>query len=398
MAAHLECLSEPTRGKHLPLSAAKPISIKTNKGDEQAGEIRIEEIEGTCVLTNRSRLQCTVNGISRARIALADGDVIQIGKQSFRLVVGDDDGASTQQLLPPEDVAPVVRRPVPVLVPQEPPRAPQFCSACDSVFGSMDRDQGWSEGERRICRSCLAKGVRPDNLPRTAAKAPGHESTVSAAPAREIVSASDPSEPAGKSDSDRQRRQRRLSASRLAKVDEGPTRSPSLLSKVGAVFGNREERKRLDILEQERLALLLEAGRHALSDPGYGGLPEHCLAPILKGVAINVRLQDLNISALERWRGQRERLAHLDAEIAALRAGLSLGPDPAVKPGLEPLRGEQLARQNRTFATLDGIATQDLSGEIADEAEADEVTGPPVRSDSTTSAGARRKGSGRRKR
>ncbi len=387
MPIHLECLSDPARGKHLPLSPAKPISIKTNKGEQEVGEVRIEQVDGTCVLTNRSKLNCTVNGIARARTALVDGDVIQIGKQSFRLVIGDDDGVSTQQMLPQQQRTAIAEAAA---------KAPQYCSACDSAFGKLDREQGWVDGDRRICRSCLAKGVRPDNLPRTGAADPVEEAKTT--PTRRSPEAGQ----AGSSDSDRQRRQRRLSASRLAKVDESAARPTGLLSKVGAVFGNnREERRRLELLEQERSALLLEAGRVALTDPGYGGLPEHCLAPILKGVAINVRLQDLNIAALERWRGQRERLSFLDAEIAGLRAGLSLGPDPAVKPGIEPLRGEQIARQNRTFATLDAVATQDLDdgGEGDGDAHSGSTTrAEPAVPDRSPAASARRKAAARRKR
>ena len=375
MSAHLECHTPPFAGKALIITADKPVVIKTNKADKAAGEVRIEISDDGFVLSNRSRLHCTVNGTPQVRAGLTAGDRIVIGKQSFTLVVDHDDhdATMTQVIAPPE------------------PLAAQLCSVCDQPFDAADRQRGWVSGERRICRRCLSKGVKPENLahggpvepdpaaipaPPTfldgpigpaaqsdhdldvldhgPARSPDEESTTSLAPPKQA-----------RSESDRQRKQRRLSASRLAQVEPANVGKPGLLSMVGSVFSNREERRRLDTLDEERRGLIEQAGRLALSEHNGFGVPEHLMGALLKGVVVTLRIQDLTIQAVERWRALRQRVALIDAEIAALRATLGVGPDPGIVNPPEPLRADRLERQNRTFAALDAVGTEDLAGEEA---------------------------------
>lgn len=350
MPPRLQCQSAPHVGKFLDITSEKPVTIKTQKADQEVGDVRVELIDGAVVLTSRSQIRCTVNDVPQTRSMLRHDDLLTIGKQSFRVVIEDDQDASKTQSLSLDDVAS--------------PAPPQLCSVCDKVFDDQDLAHGWTSGDRRICRRCLSKGVRPGNLPD-----PG------AVPA-DLVPESAPAQSAPPSDSDavnsesdRHRRQRRLSASRLAQI-ESPGK-PGLFSKVGQVFSNREERRRLETLEQERRSLLEAAGRLALTDRNGFGVPDHLIPPLSKGVSVTLRPADFSLSALERWRSVRSRLTFLDAEIAALRNTLQLGPDPGTKLPEEPLRSDQEARQNRTFAMLDSMPTMDLEGEagLADETE-----------------------------
>jgi hypothetical protein len=163
------------------------------------------------------------------------------------------------------------------------------------------------------------------------------------------------------SDSDRQRQSRRISASRLTAVE--PAQREGLLSKVGKVFGRRDERQqRLADLEAKRAALLAEAGRHALGPGGSMGLPEKVVQILLSGGSVTVNAGDLSQADVERWRAQRQRMVLLDAEIAALRKALGLGSDPQMHQQSSPtLRPDQKAMQDRAFATLDGLSTDELS-------------------------------------
>jgi len=355
MPVHLVCQSPPHSGKKLVITSDKPVVLKTNKSDKEIGEVRVELRNGTVVLTNQSPMRCTVNEVEQQRSVLHHNDHIAIGKQTFLVVADDDQDAEQTQVLRPVEI----EDPLTVV--------PVTCSACDKLFDDLDRKQGWTSGDRSICKRCLSKGVRPGNLPKAGAEPP--------APPAEPVAAAPKRSTDKPSDTDSQRRQRRLSASRIAQVE--PTGKQGLLSKVGQVFSGRDERKKLEALEQERRGLLEAAGRLALSDNNGFGLPEHLIAPLIKNATVSMRPSDFSLPALEKWRSLRERLTFLDAEIAALRATLQLGPDPGVKPPREPLRSDQVARQNHTFAMLDGMPTMDLESDPADMAD-DETAEPEM--------------------
>ena len=118
-------------------------------------------------------------------------------------------------------------------------------------------------------------------------------------------------------------------ASRLTAVEPAGSGREGLLSKVGRVFGRRDERyQRLEELQAERLGRLAEAGRLALG-PGLGlGLGEALVSALLQGGTISLSAGDCSTTGLEQWRALRKRLDLLDAEIAAMRRTLGLGPDP----------------------------------------------------------------------
>lgn len=167
---------------------------------------------------------------------------------------------------------------------------------------------------------------------------------------------------AATSDSDRMRHSRRISASRLTAVEPAGSGREGLLSKVGRVFGRRDERyQRLEELQAERLGRLAEAGRLALG-PGLGlGLGEALVSALLQGGTISLSAGDCSTTGLEQWRALRKRLDLLDAEIAAMRRTLGLGPDPESTLQQSPtLRVDERRHQERAFAALDGLSTDEI--------------------------------------
>jgi hypothetical protein len=185
---------------------------------------------------------------------------------------------------------------------------------------------------------------------------------------------------AATSDSDRMRHSRRISASRLTAVEPAGSGREGLLSKVGRVFGRRDERyQRLEELQAERLGRLAEAGRLALS-PGLGlGLDEGMVAALLQGGTISLNASDCSTTGLEQWRALRKRLDLLDAEIAAMRRTLGLGPDPESTLQQSPtLRVDERRHQERAFAALDGLSTDEIGPVLGAGAPAPgEAQAPP---------------------
>ncbi len=349
MRCHLEGLTPPLVGKSLPITALRPARIKTNKGADDVGEV-VVALDGLRLqLTNHSKIRCAINDRPTAETAeLAHGDRLTIGKQSFQVVV--------------EAVT---------------------CTVCDSNFTIVDRAKGWSDGDRHICSQCLKKGVRPANLANASTVAVSERGSELPEGVGGTSSGSRAStdhegdndttqavalNAAGKvPETDRNRRQRRLSASRLAQV-EAPEVKNGLFAKVGQVFSgreSREDRKRLEQLDVERQALLVQAGRLAISENNGFGIPDHLYNPLLKGVQVSLRLQDFSIPAIERWRSIRGRLSQLDAEIGACRSQLGLGSDRSLAMPPVPLASDQRARQDHTFEIMDGLATMELEGESA---------------------------------
>jgi hypothetical protein len=482
MPAHLEGLSASILGRRLPVTPDKPLVIKTNTTSREAGQVVISCQDGLYVLKNGSRMPCRVNGTESRETMLANGDEVQIGKDRFKVVIGavdEHDQVGTQKLSHGAVKAGAGRT---------------VCSVCDAGIDPGKR--GWTDGDRHICPRCLAKGVKPDHLPRpanhegdeqrvvapraeaaertpappkpaatgtrqpdasdrtpmptpvlpesrrpapaavkveapaapakTAATQPppaGKSAASSKAPAAPrpaaAMTSSDIVEPtaaaanvptetharssspspsaagpgvAGSSESDRMRHSRRISASRLTAVEPASGRE-GLFSKVGRVFGRRDERfQRLEDLENDRIRLLAEAGRHALGSGGGLGLPESALNALLQGHGVTVRAEDLSTTDLERWRSQHQRMGLLDAEISALRRSLGLGQDPGSQLQPAPdLRPDQKHQQERAFATLDGMSTDELGGGIETRAPAAGVEAP------LASASARQRATRRRR-
>lgn len=165
-------------------------------------------------------------------------------------------------------------------------------------------------------------------------------------------------------DSDRIRQQRRISASRMAAI-EPTSQSSGLLKRVSAAISGRAERQRLEQIEAERRAVLIEAGRLALSEGSSLGLSAESVAALNRGKQVTLRPAQL--AGLARWRDDRQRLVRLDAEIAALRQALGLGADPdAVILTTPRLRSDEQAKVERAYATMDAVGTQEMDGDAAD--------------------------------
>lgn len=411
MPLFLEGRSGSVSGRRLTVTREKPFVIRTRTTNHE-GEVQVRFSEGSYRLDNRSHMRCRLNGAEKQEAVLSDGDDLEIGKDRFAVVIQADaqarpqpdehDEHDTQSLAPvaldaPLSAASAIEPPV-------------VCAVCDARIVPGSPGRSWTDGERTICARCLAKGVKPEHLPRPFAEAVPREITPAAGapllpdsaltpiagspvigdnlatavddargsstahllagvpnPASDSTAevlpppAAREAQGSSTSDSDRQRQSRRISASRLTAVE--PAQREGLLSKVGKVFGRRDERhQRLADLEASRAALLAEAGRHALGAGGSLGLPEKAVQALLSGGSVTVGAGDLSQTDLERWRAQRQRMILLDAEIAALRKALGLGSDPQMHQQSSPtLRPDQKAMQDRAFAALDGLSTDELS-------------------------------------
>jgi hypothetical protein len=395
MPLHLAGRSAAVAGRHLTITREKPFVIRT-KTTNHTGEVQVVFSAGSYRLDNRSHMRCQINGAEQRQAILADGDLLEIGKDQFAVTIEPDTRSITQTPADEQDVHDTQSLSPVVVDDPQPNRelAPVVCAVCDARIVAGSHGNGsWSDGERNICARCLAKGVKPDHLPRPFDLASPSAITPSAGfpvlPERHDPAVDDArspltahiitgvpdhtsdstaeirpavaSEVPASTESDRQRQSRRISASRLTAVE--PAQREGLLSKVGKVFGRRDERhQRLAILEADRAALLTEAGRHALGHGGSIGLPEKTVAALLAGITVTVASSDLSPADVERWRAQRQRMVLLDAEIAALRKALGLGSDPQMHQQSSPtLRPDQKAMQDRAFATLDGLSTDEIA-------------------------------------
>jgi hypothetical protein len=252
--------------------------------------------------------------------------------------------------------------------------------------------------ERTPLRTPILSGTEPTPLSQPIIPAPAAGSPVPAASRRTPPSGvhaaatgkdapAAPAAGATTSESDRMRHSRRISASRLTAVEPAGSGREGLLSKVGRVFGRRDERyQRLDELQAERIERLAEAGRLVLS-PGLGlGLGEAVVAALLQGQRVTLGASDCSTTGLEQWRSLRKRMDLMDAEIAALRHTLGMGPDPTTTlPQSPTLRVDDRRQQERAFAALDGLSTDELGLELSQGA-----TPPPDSAGATPSSGRHR--------
>jgi hypothetical protein len=399
MPLYLEGRSLAVEGRRLTVTREKPFVIRTKTTNHDAGEVKIGFADGSYQLDNGSRMRCRINGLEQKNATLVNGDELEIGKDRFAVVIqpepriaeihaADDHDDHATDSLPSVAVTAVNAAAQAVEV-------RSLCAVCDAQIVISAHNSSWSDGDRSICARCLAKGVKPDHLPRPFAMPPSDPTPVngsvtladlqeSAPPQNdprvsssqmvlgvpdpggdstaELIApaAEKPTEETASSDSDRQRQSRRISASRLTVVE--PAQKQGLFKMVSKAFGRRDERhQRLTELEAARAALLAEAGRHALGAGGNLGLPEKAVATLLAGGTVTVSANDLSPADLGRWRAQRQRMVLLDAEIAALRRGLGLGSDPQLHAQSSPTaRPDQKAMQDRAFATLDGLSTDEL--------------------------------------
>lgn len=367
MPFELECTGGAMPGKRFPISEGKSKVFRVFRAGQEAGTVEIELHDGQGVITNRSPRQVLVNGIERARFVLVNGDMVAIGKDTFLVHCDDrDEGMATQMMPGNTSYAP----------------QPQGhgCTVCGAA---VDPQTGWSNGELGLCANCIAKGHtprslaeegpalaprRPCPLPAAEPRRPGPAPAAAVEPAAEDAAGmpehkaeTAPYQAPGTAGAAiRQRKQ--ISASQNSNVPAGG--NGSLLKKVQSVFSGRADRQHLDELQRERETLLIESGRHALLGDLFG-LPESALAAILAGRQITIVPGEVSRPTLEGWRAARDRLSLLDAEIAALRKNLGLGPDLQSMPGGGMvLRDQDKAREDRTFAALDGMQTESLEVDL----------------------------------
>jgi hypothetical protein len=169
------------------------------------------------------------------------------------------------------------------------------------------------------------------------------------------------------SDSDRHRRRKSISASMHSVVDQP---KQSILNRLSSVFSSRSraDRGREEELQRERSRLLEEAGRQVLAGHALG-LPEAVFADLLADRAVTIRPEEVSRAALARWSELTQRISLLDAEIAAVRRTLGLGPDLGAVRLTAPTGRAQLRQaEDRAFATLDALTTQELGSELSDQA------------------------------
>ncbi len=412
MPLYLEGRSSAVVGRRMTVTREKPFIIRT-KTNNHSGQVQITYIDGHYQLDNQSPMCCRINGTIQRQSELVHHDEIEIGKDRFFVVVAPDSGqVEAAHAIKPGDTR--ANDPLSVDLNEETTESvsvktlgkhgatsaidEHHCDICDQKISATNALTAWTDGNRYICRGCLAKGVKPEHLPHQRENKSTHTTKpldrLTVESMRDVVDITETpldssfATPAendrlvgestselvaensetdvhtsveSPSESDRYRQSRRISASRLAAIEPVPNKG--FLSKVSKVFSRKNEREqRLELLESQRKALLIEAGRVALGPGGSMGLSSLAVKTLLAGGAISLKAADLLPADLDRWRGQRQQMVLLDAEIAALRRSMGLGQDPiAHNDQAPPLRTDQKAQQERAFASMDGMSTDELT-------------------------------------
>jgi len=333
----------------------------------EAGTVVIELVDGQCVITNRSPKPVRVNSVDRIRSVLRHGDRIEIGKDEFVLQCDlDDEGANTQLLPGAEHYAPLPMH--------------RTCTLCS---GAYEGATGWTDGERRLCGSCISNGMTPKHLVNPSGeqglvKRPNQNARIPSSDEIQVEVVEPftvlPTEPIQVPD----RQRRAISASMHSAVDD----QGSLLKKVQSVFNGRADKQQFEALQKERQDLLIEAGRQALSG-GFLGFSEQIIGDLLAGRNATILAQDVARAPLDRWRAARDRLALLDAEITTLRKALGLGFDhqPMIASAPKPREVDRV-REARAYAALDTLNTEDLAEYEGNDQQAKTETvpmSPPTR-------------------
>ena len=361
MSVELACTSGPARGTKIPIIAGSPRIFKVLRQGVEAGSVVVELVDGQCVITNRSPKPVRVNGADRIRSVLRHDDRIEIGKDQFVLQFElEDEGANTQLMPGAEHYAPLPMH--------------RTCTLCSGVY---EGGAGWTDGDRRLCGSCIANGMTPKHL----VDQSGAQGLVKRTNQNARIPSSGeiqvevvepitvlPPEPIPQPE----RQRRAISASMHSLVDD----QGSLLKKVQSVFNGRADKQQLETLQKERQDLLAEAGRQALTG-GFLGFSEQIMSDLHAGRNPTILAKDVARAPLDRWRAARDRLALLDAEITALRKALGMGFDhqPMIASAPTP-RVVDRQREARAFAALDALNTEDLGASEGNEEHARTETVP----------------------
>ncbi len=316
MSFQLEAVDGPSAGRTIPIQRGRPRVFKVMRHGHEAGDVTVELHEGACLVTNRSERPVLVNGQACNRCQVVPGDLLEIGRDHFRVaLVGSGprvvSAGPPGRTAEPAAPAPTAARPLP-----------------------SDDSSGSSSGYQPTADHSGLDGV----------------------------DVTEPAPDGRNQDSDRQRRRRAISASMHSIVDQP---RPGLLNRMSSVFSAkaRSDRSREEELQRERQGLLEEAGRQVLAGHALG-LPEHALSELIDGRAVTIRPDQLARAALDRWQELVRRVSLLDAEIAALRKTLGLGPDlGAVRLTAPTGRGELRRQEERTFAALDAMRTQEMAAD-----------------------------------
>ena len=312
MALHLEGVDGRSVGRPIPILIGRPRTFKVVRHGHDAGEVTVELVGGECVVTNRSQRPVLVNCVEVPRAVLVHGDAVTIGKDVFRLV--DDDAVTKVHAAPPGETS---------------------------------------------------SGYQPSVAPRA------HEQGLEVVEPADPEPVTEPQQPSAEpetrpsSESDRIRRRRSISASMHSVVDQP---KQTILNRVSSVFSARArtDRTREEELQKERKQLLEQAGRQVLAGHALG-LPERVFSDLLDGRVVTIRPDEVPRAAIDRWHELTHRIALLDAEIAAVRRSLGLGPDlGAVRLTAPQARGVLKEREERVFSELDALTTQELSGDPQD--------------------------------
>ncbi|TVR12520.1 MAG: hypothetical protein EA401_08905 [Planctomycetota bacterium] len=390
MAIELLCGDGKHDDRRVSLREDKAMRVRCPDAHGQVVMLVLRSAGDACAVTVEGEGVAELDGIAVQEGTLAAGQVLQVGRHQFCVF---DEAMSRHHGKP--------------------------CTSCMSIFTLADCRQGWMEGQFRICRTCCSKGITPQHLPQwrhslevdddddangtqevastdafattdfqpqsqptlgTGAITPTYpdiddviDDAEDAEDTQPLDVATTPSPTPRRQRSDSEgRSQRRISASSPATTSAPPPSSGGgLIGKVTRVFrrrggggdGDQDERRRLQDLQARRDELLLAAGRNALTQQGGLGLPEGFLAQLSSHGKVALSLDQCDRSALKEWREWQRELAHLDAEVMAIRQALGEDEEEATSSSSRPkvtLRTEAQDMENRAFMASDALLTEDL--------------------------------------
>lgn len=379
MALYIACIDTKGVTREAGLTSGKSVRVRCR---DQRGREVVLVFSPQAATANRCHVCCEgegsaeLDGMAVQEADLDIGSTLVVGGHQFTLRAATQAMGSGAPPGLPQGI-------------KNPHHFQQPCSHCATPFTAQDCAAAWVDGGFRICLSCLSKGIRPQDLAQwrhsleVDVDAPTDELTPhaaqgSASSSSEIAPTQAYAQSAKGTSSQplpgrpvEGRSRRRISASSISSIDAPPTNaagSGGIIGKVTRVFRRRasdddhNERDRLQELEDQRHDLLADAGRLSLSRWGGMGLPQDLLARLSRGESVVLGLADCSRPEIEAWRTRQRQLAHLDAEIAAIRQELGLGSDPALPVAQLTLGTEARALENRAFLASDALLTEDLGG------------------------------------
>ncbi len=444
MPVKLECVEGPPRGRSVEVLPGKPVPFQVRKNAQVAGHVLVELVAGQLVLTNRSPLPCLINGVDRQRSVLRAGDRVQIGPNHFIVHMDEMDAGDTQVMDGPIVVLGEHGLPKGALpgTPRPRPAAKAPAPAPARAGAARLRDTAEPRSPRRARRPRLPRSLRRVRSPRQPrsplpARCPPQPTRRRPGPCPveddETCSAcGGPFQAKGGWSSEGPAHLPRSASRRGCVLNtwrgaseraaarasrRGPPRQAhQRLTAVGGGVGGAQRRHPASGHHHARPPRrqgahgAAAAGAQGAADRGRQALARHrwcarhrracARRPGLRRAGADRAGRGLR-DILDQWHSQRERIIVIDAEIAAIRRTLGLGPDPEAvllpPPTLRPAVREQ---QERAFATLDGVGTETLGSDYIDDAPASGAPTPrtvPAAQQGKHASGVRR-GQSRRRR